>query len=45
MGDFMLMNDEWRIALNKEGETYMLFDPQRTTPTRNTILRAQASTG
>ena len=22
----MLMNDEWKIALNSEGETYMLFD-------------------
>ena len=22
----MLMNDEWKIALNREGETYMLFD-------------------
>ena len=28
MGEFMLMNDEWKIALNKEGETYMLFDRQ-----------------
>ncbi len=26
MGEFMLVNDEWKIALNKEGETYMLFD-------------------
>jgi len=26
MGEFMLMNDEWKIALNREGETYMLFD-------------------
>ena len=26
MGEFMLMNDEWKIALNKQGETYMLFD-------------------
>ncbi|MCE2426109.1 MAG: sulfatase-like hydrolase/transferase, partial [Pseudomonadales bacterium] len=26
MGEFMLMNDEWKIGLNKEGETYMLFD-------------------
>ena len=25
-GEFMLMNDEWKIALNKDGETYMLFD-------------------
>jgi len=25
-GEFMLMNDEWKIALNGEGETYMLFD-------------------
>ncbi len=25
-GEFMLMNDEWKIALNSEGETYMLFD-------------------
>ena len=25
MGEFMLMNDEWKIALNEEGETYMLF--------------------
>jgi len=25
-GEFMLMNDEWKIALNKEGETYMLFN-------------------
>ena len=26
MGEFMLMNDEWKIALNSQGETYMLFD-------------------
>ena len=25
-GEFMLMNDEWKIALNGQGETYMLFD-------------------
>ena len=25
-GEFMLMNDEWKIALNREGETYMLFN-------------------
>ena len=25
-GEFMLMNDEWKIALNSDGETYMLFD-------------------
>ena len=27
-GEFMLMNDEWKIALNSDGETYMLFDRQ-----------------
>lgn len=26
MGEFMLMNDEWKIARNRQGETYMLFD-------------------
>ena len=26
MGEFMVMNDEWKIGLNKEGETYMLFN-------------------
>lgn len=26
MGEFMLMDDEWKIGLNREGETYMLFD-------------------
>ena len=26
MGEFMLMNDEWKIGLNKAGETYVLFD-------------------
>ena len=25
-GEFMLMNDQWKIALNREGETYMLFN-------------------
>ena len=25
-GEFMLMNDEWKIGLNREGETYMLFN-------------------
>ena len=25
-GEFMLMDDEWKIALNREGETYMLFN-------------------
>ena len=25
-GEFMLMNDEWKIALNSEGETCMLFN-------------------
>ena len=25
-GEFMLMNDEWKIALNSDAETYMLFD-------------------
>lgn len=25
-GEFMLMSDEWKIALNREGETYMLFN-------------------
>ena len=25
-GEFMLMNHEWKIARNSEGETYMLFD-------------------
>ena len=25
-GEFMLMTGEWKIGLNREGETYMLFD-------------------
>ena len=25
-GEFMLMNDEWKIGLNSEGQTYMLFN-------------------
>ena len=28
VGEFMLMTDEWKIALNDEGQTYMLFDRQ-----------------
>ena len=27
-GEIMLMNDEWKIALNSDGETYMLFNRQ-----------------
>ncbi len=27
-GEFMLMTDEWKIAVNREGQTYMLFDRQ-----------------
>ena len=26
VGEFMLMNDEWKIALNRDGLTYLLFD-------------------
>ena len=26
MGEFMLMNDDWKIAINQEGLTYLLFD-------------------
>ena len=29
VGEFMLTNDEWKIALNREGETYMLFDRRK----------------
>ena len=25
-GDFLLMNDDWKIALNREGQAYLLFD-------------------
>ena len=28
VGEFMLMTDEWKIAVNREGQTYMLFDRQ-----------------
>ena len=28
LGEFMLMTDEWKIAVNREGQTYMLFDRQ-----------------
>jgi len=25
-GEFLLMNDDWKIALNREGQAYLLFD-------------------
>ena len=28
VGEFMLMNEEWKIALNKKGRTYLLFNRQ-----------------
>ena len=28
VGEFMLMTDEWKIAVNREGQAYMLFDRQ-----------------
>ena len=28
LGEFMLMTDEWKIAVNREGQIYMLFDRQ-----------------
>ncbi len=36
LGEFMLMTDDWKIAVNREGQTYMLFD-RRNDPgeTRN----------
>lgn len=27
-GEFMLINDEWKVALNRDGQVYLLFDRQ-----------------
>ena len=41
MGEFMLINDDWKIAVNREGLPYLLFD-RRNDPTETQNLAGMA---
>ncbi len=41
MGEFMLINDDWKVALNRQGLPYLLFD-RRNDPTETRNLAGMA---